>query len=338
MIDNDDVQHALSTLERFAPAEGAVLAGMRDGIVRRRKRRQIASVVGVAGMAAAVALGVVYFTPGKSTGGSGFAGPAAPPAPATSTPTPPAQPVLPFSVGWVPDGYSLEVWEAGSTDGSTQYSGRNDFQTVVVWVGANARDKRATATDEPTTIAGRSGVIRRFAEDTAERQFIWQFADGRWATVGGRVPTVPLASLRRVAESVAATPTPMKFPFTLASLPDGYQVTGWMGGDGNPLNGSMTLCRSAIQPRSETQAPDCVSLSVGKGTAPIVTFAKDSSTPNKQVEVPIDQEQTIDGVATRATADGTRVVAQLDAERWVQAFSQDAGADLLRRVAVSIRS
>lgn len=337
MIDNDDLKQALGTLERFAPAENEVLTGMRHGIARRRKRRQVASVVGVAGAAAVVALGVVYATQGRTNDGTGFAGAAAPPPTASTQPAQPVpSPVLPFSVGWIPDGYRLGSWEAGSTDGSTQYVGAKDFQTIVVWISAQPRETRASDSNEPTTIAGRSGVIRRLAEDTKETQLIWQLADGRWAMVGGRAPTVSLATLRQVAESVSATPTPMPAPFSLAAMPDGYRNVSWLGG-GDVVPGSLTLCRSDVEPRSGSQPADCVSVSILNGSAPAVTYAKDATKPKGQVEVPIDQPGTVDGVMSRATADGTLVVAQLDANHWVQAHSLKAGADLLRQVIGAVR-
>ena len=53
------------------------------------------------------------------------------------------------------------------------------------------------------------------------------------------------------------------------------------------------------------------------------------------VEVPVTQERVVNGVATRASADGTTVFAQLDAGHWAQGYSEAAGVDLLRQ-AVSL--
>ena len=339
MINNDSLERALGTLERYAPAEDEVLAGLRSGIVRRRRRRQVASVVGVAGMAAAVALGVVYFAPARGAEHTGFVG-AAPTTPAKKAPTPPPAPALPFSVGWMPDGYNLQTWEAGSTDGSAQYVGTKDFQAVVVWVSAQPREAAAAGdTEQATTIAGRPGVLRRLNPDRYETQLIWQLADGRWAMVGGREPTVSLATLRHVAESLSVTPVPMSVPFSLTTLPEGYAGVTWMGGSGSPMGGSLTICRSAVEPRNPAlAAADCIYVHVGEGTAPATQVMKSTNESGGLIEIPIDQEQTTDGVPTRATADGTIVVAQLDAGHWAQAMSQKAGVDLLRQVVASTRS
>jgi hypothetical protein len=336
MINNDSLTQAFDTLARSAPAEDEVLAGVRTGIARRRRRRQAASVVGVAVAAAAVALGVVYVTPGRGADQTGSVG-AAPTTP-VRTATPPAPPALPFTVGWIPDGYQLQTWEAGTTGGSAQYVGTKDFQTVVVWISAKPRDAAAKGdTEEPATIAGRPGVLRRLTPDSRETQLSWQLADGRWAMVGGRAPTVSLSTLQRVADSVAVEATPMPVPFSLTTLPDGYGSVTWMGGSGGPMLGSLSLCRSAVEPRAGALPADCVDVSVSNGTAPAVTLAKDGDKVSGMREIPIDQARTVGGVPTRATADGTMVVAQLDAGHWAQASSQQAGVDLLRQVVATVR-
>jgi hypothetical protein len=283
----------------------------------------------------ALALGAVYLSPSRGASSTGFVA-ATPAAPAKKTP--PAPPSLPFTAGWIPDGYQLETWAAGSTDGSAQYVGSKDFQTVVVWISAHARDAQAGDTEEPTTIAGRPGVLRRLTPDARETQLIWQLADGRWAMVGGRAPTVPLATLRHVADSLVLKPTQVQAPFSLATLPDGYQVASWMGGIGRgPANGSVTLCRSAVELRTGALPADCVSVAAGEGTAPAEVLMKQAGKP-EPLAIPIDQALTVDGVPTRATADGHTAVAQLDPGHWAQATSQGAGADLLRQVAASVRS
>lgn len=334
MIDN--LERAFGTLERHAPAEDEVLAGMRAGIARRRRHRQLATVAGVAVVVGALAAGAVYFAPSRGAEQSGLVA-AAPPV-VTPKKNPPAPPSLPFTAGWIPDGYKLQTWETGSTEGSAQYVGTKDFQTVVVWISTNPRDSLAGDTEEPATIAGRSGVIRRLAPDARETQLIWQLADGRWAMVGGRAPTVPLATLRQVADGLVIQPTLVEFPFSLTTLPDGYRAVSWMGGTGrDPVNGSLTLCRSAFEPRTSSMPADCVNVAIGEGAAPTEVLMKQAGNP-EPLTIPIDQAKTVDGVPTRATADGTTVIAQLDASHWAQAASQGAGADLLRQVAASVRS
>lgn len=338
MINNDTMRHALGSLERYAPAEDAVLAGFRQGVVRRRRHRQVASVVGVAGAASLVALGVVLVSPGDQGPGPQQGNVAAPP---TSTSvkiaTPPAPPALPFTVSGLPAGYQLDSWEVSPNEGSAQYGGNKDFQTIVVWISDKPRDPIMDGdTEEATTVAGRPGTIRRLAPDRAEQQLIWQVADGRWILVGGRAPTVSLAALRTVAESLTLEPTPLEVPFSLSVLPDGYQVASWNGGGRGPLGGSVLLCRTTVNPRDgEQKPPDCVSAATHEGTAPATTQRK-TGKPNDVVEVPIDQAKVVNGISTRATADGTEVVAQIDAGHWVSVYSMSAGADLLRELASTI--
>ncbi len=325
MINNDTVHRVLGSLERFAPAEEAVLAGFREGVVKRRRRRQVASVVGVAAAASLVALGVFLVSPGK--GGQPPAPPpaAAPPnTPEVKISPPPPAPALPFTVTGLPGGYQLQAWEVSPTEGSAQFVGTKDFQTIVVWISAEPRDPVQGATEEPTTIAGRPGMIRRLPPD-AEQQLIWQLADGRWAMVGGHAPTVSLAALRNVADNLSLTPTPLTTRLVLGVLPGGYQVANWSGA------GSVMICRgSAPAGRGHQPADDCVSLTIKEGTAPATEPTKSKT---DIVEIPIDQLKVVNGVSTRATADGTTVVAQLDAGHWVQASSRGAGVDLLREVA-----
>ena len=330
MINNDTVHRALGSLERFAPAEEAVLAGFREGVVKRRRRRQVASVVGATGAAGLVALGVVLVSPNKGSDQAPVA--AQPTTSEVRIAKPPAPPALPFTVAGLPDGYRLDAWDVSATEASAQFVGTKDFQTIVVWTSAARRDPVEGATEEPATIAGRPGVIRRFDPGRAEQQLIWQLADGRWAMVGGRAPTVSLAMLRAVADSLTVTPTPLTAPVALGVLPDGYQVASWNGGGTGPVGGSATLCRGAAESGRGHQLPaDCISLSTHEGTAP-ATVVKKKRTATEFVEEPVDQVKVVNGVSTRATADGTTVFAQLDAEYWTQAHSQAAGVELLREV------
>jgi hypothetical protein len=339
MINNDSVHRALDSLERYAPAEDNVLAGFHEGVARRRKRRQVGSVLGVAGVAGLVALGVVLVIPGK--GGDQPAGQNQAAAPPTSAEVKVAKPVppaaLPFTVSGVPAGYELETWEVSPNEGHAQYVGSKDFQAIVVWLSADPRPaKQAGDTEEATTIAGRPGTIRRLEPDQKETQVIWQLADGRWVMVGGRAPTVQLATLRTIADSLTLTPTPLPATVPLNVLPDGYEVADWSGsGKGAPYGGGVTLCRSGDVAKRGVEIPaTCVNVSLMDGTAPANTQGKRGA--GETFDIPVDQQKVVNGVTTRATADGTLVFAQLDAGNWVQAFSRGAGVDLLREVASTI--
>jgi hypothetical protein len=337
MIDTESVRQALGSLERHAPTEDDVLYGVQRGIARRRRRRQVASVAGVAGIAALVGLGVVLLVPGRG-GGDQAATPGARTVvtPAAPKPTPPAPPTLPFTVGWLPAGYTLDAWDVSAAAGNAQYVGTKDFQTVVVHLDAKPVEAPRSvpggkgATDQPTTVAGRTGTLRKFAQG-GEQQLIWQLADGRWAMVGGMAPTVPLDTLRRVAESLSLKPTPLPSTWGLRAVPEGYQVVGWNGGAS--IMGAM-LCRGpAGDPRTSEPDADCVTVSEQNGTMPasvprpIVSGTDEKKNP---VQVPLGQEKAVNGVPTRVVDDGTLAAAQVDAGHWAQAFSKKAGADVLR--------
>jgi len=333
MIDNGLLRQALVERERHAPSEADVLAGFRAGVMTRQRRRQAATVVGVAGAASVVAVGVFVAAgrPGEQRG------PAQAPPGATSSsssvvPVPPAAPALPFSVGFLPAGYQLDAWQVGPAEGSAQYFGGKDFETIVVWISAEPRDAVKGASDEPTTVAGRSAVLRRLAPDRAETQLIWQLADGRWAMVGGRAPTVSLQTLRSVAEQLSPAPTPLRARLGIAAMPEGYLVHSWHGG-GSQATGSLTLCRSAGAVRAGEPSEDCIHVNLVEGTAPASLGEKSRANVEQVIQVPLDQEQVVNGVLTRATADGRNVVAQLDPGHWVQAFSVKADVGLLRELA-----
>jgi hypothetical protein len=147
MINNDAVHRALGSLERFAPAEEAVLAGFREGVVKRRRRRQVGSVVGVTGAAGLVALGAVLVSPDQGSDQAPVA--AQPTTSEVKIAKPPAPPALPFTVAGLPSGYQLDAWDVSATEASAQFVGTKDFQTIVVWTSAAPRDPVEGATEEP---------------------------------------------------------------------------------------------------------------------------------------------------------------------------------------------
>jgi hypothetical protein len=201
-----------------------------------------------------------------------------------------------------------------------------------VWITSKPHEANYRAKEEPTKVAGRAAILRTMGQGKTDAQLIWQLPDGRWAMVGGMTPTVPLATLHRVADSVTTQPSPpLDVALTLRALPDGYRVTGWSGGQ--PGTASVTLCRTPFEPRTGPMPADCVVVSLRDGTAPRTLQEKTDT--GGLVDVPIDQVRDVNGVRTSATADGTTVVAQVNAQRWVQVWSKGAGVDLLRQVAAS---
>ncbi|HEV2783147.1 MAG TPA: hypothetical protein VGX25_27510 [Actinophytocola sp.] len=338
MINEESLRRALGTLERHAPAEADVLAGLRAGLARRR-RRQVASVAGVAGAACAVALGVVVAVSGRGeerVGGS----PAPPTAPAGESSAPVAiasvipPPALPFTVGWLPDGYTLARWDVGTADNYAYYGvGPQELESFMVGVSTRRPAAPAGAVEEPTTIAGRPGVVHKLGRNRAPSQLLWQLADGRWAVVGGRPPTMPLDTFRRIAESLAPQPTPLTVPFGLTKVPDGYRVVRWT--NQGPVGASLTLCPTGVDPFGPA-GDACLSVSLDAGPAPTAMPRRSNSPGGEVVMVPLDREQVIGGVRTYATADGTAVVAQVDPGHYATGESVAAGVGPLREAVAAV--
>jgi len=334
MIDNDSLTRALTALERYAPAEDAVLAGFRDEIRRRRRRRQVVSVAGVAVAASLVALGVVLVAPGRGAdrGGSPPAT-APPPSTATTRPNPPASPALPFTASSLPAGYTFDTWYISRAWSSASWVGKADFEQVVVDLRGSPQQGGEYLVDEPTTIAGRPGRFRKLAPDKGLVEFIWQLEDGRWFVVSGSQQKVGLPALRAVAEGLTPQPTPVPAPSGLAlgQLPDGYQVNIQSGK--GPLFISMMLCRNTPDLSAGTPA-DCIGITVSEGVAP--AYQEGRGRDGVDIRIPVDQESVVGGVSSRASADGTLVYRQLDAGHWAVVNSEGAGVGLLRQVASAV--
>lgn len=335
MIDTGSVERALGSLERLAPDEGAVLAGFRQRVAVRRRRRQVASAVGVAGTATAVAVGVVFALPDRGAGpGGGSTVSAAAPPTSSSAPSKAASvlppPELPFTVAWLPSGYTLARWDVSDAVTYAYYEMAPDAQTgeiPTIMVGASAARPQnpAGAVDEPTTVGGHPGVLQRM---TVGRQFMWQFPDGLWVVVGTR-DGMPEDQLRQVAESVAHQPTPLAVPVGLTRLPDGYRLARSQDqGDGSV---TLTLCGEGVDPMWPT-GDQCLNVRMASGTAPAEVPKRDGTTMEM---VPVDQEETVDGVLTRATADGRIVVAQVEEDRWVEVSTVAGEVSLLRQTAAA---
>lgn len=332
MIDTGSIERALGSLERFAPDAGEVLAGFRSGVARRRRRRRVASVVGVAGTATAVAVGVVLTLPDRNDDQRG----ASPVTAASPSPSPskvdtalPA-PDLPFTVNWLPNGYALARWDVSAALTYAYYETKPDAQTgqvPTIMVGASATrpEDPAGAVTEPTTIDGRPGVIQRMTVGT---QFMWQLPGGSWAVVATR-DAIPDVQLRRVAESVAPRPTPLVLPVGLTRLPDGYQLARSMNQGAETV--TLSLCRDGVDP-SGPAGDECLGVRVLGGTAPAEIPQRGA---NEVTSLPVDREEVVDGVLTRATADGKTVVAQVGQEHWVEVTTTAGDKTLLRAVAAA---
>ncbi|HEU5475760.1 MAG TPA: hypothetical protein VFV67_34410 [Actinophytocola sp.] len=325
MIDTESLRDAFGELERHAPDEAAVLTGFRAGVVRRRRRRQLATVTGVAGTVAAVALGVVLAVPGAPGGGTGPATSSAAPA----APDPSVRLELPFTVGVPPAGYRPVEWRIGRDLSDVQYHGSHDGETVVVELSTGPRPPTELLSEEPETIAGRPGKLVRLLPDGAQLELSWQLDDGRWFTVRG--PAELLSGLRATAQSLSVRPTPLD-PTAgpdFSALPQGYAVAGWLGeGD--------TLTLATVCPVAKRLFVDCVRVSLRPGTAPGTTQVKSGG---DVLDVPVDRTRVVNGVPTWATADGLVVHAQVDPGHWVRVGPAEpvdaADVDLMRAVAAA---
>jgi hypothetical protein len=330
MIDKASVERALDALERFAPDEDDVLAGFRRGVARRRRRRQVAGVVGAAGTATAVAVGVVLALPDRSDD-QGGASPvtAASPSPSTVDTALPAPDLL-FTVNWLPSGYALARWDVSANLAYAYYETRPDAQTGLVptiMVGASSTrpEDPAGAVTEPTTIDGHPGVIQRMNVGT---QFMWRLPGGMWVVVATR-DAIPETQLRQVAESVAPGPIPLVVPVWVTRLPDGYRLARSVNQDGETV--TLTLCRSGVDPLGPA-GDECLVVRVLGGTAPAEIPQRRG---NEMTSLPVDREKVVDGVLTRATADGKTVVAQVGQEHWVEVTTTAGDKTLLRSVAAA---
>jgi hypothetical protein len=337
MIDTGSVERVLGSLERLAPDEGAVLAGFRQRVALRRRRRQVASVVGVAGTATAVAAGVVFALPDRAAdpGGTPTVSAASPPASSSPPSSSKAQtvlpaPELPFTVAWLPPGYTLARWDVSDAVTYAYYETEPDAQTgevPTIMVGASAArtEDPAGAVSEPTTIGGHPGVLQRMTIGT---QFMWQFPGGPWVVVGTR-DEMSEDRLRRVAESVALRPTPLAVAVGLTRLPNGYRLA--RSSDQGVESVMLTLCRAGVDPVGPV-GDQCLDVRVVEGTAPTEIPKRDGTKMDME---PVDREEVVDGVLTRATADGKTVVAQVGEEHWVEVSTMAGDTSLLRPVAAA---
>jgi hypothetical protein len=334
MIDNDSLTRALTALELYAPAEAGVLAGFRDGVRRRRRRRQVVSGRGCRGRVA-----------GGTRRGSGRARPrgrsgrhATGHRPAAvgvhhDPADPPAPPALPFTAGSLPAGYTLDTWYIGPGWSSASWIGKADFEQVVVDLRDVPQQGGEYLVDEPTTIGGRPGRFRKLAPDKGLVEFIWQFEDGRWFVVSGSQREVGLPALRAVADGLTPQPAPVPAPsgLMLGQLPDGYRMEIQSGV--GPVFVSMMLCRTRPDLSAGTPA-DCIGITLSEGVAP--AYQESRGRDGATTRIPVDQESVVGGVSSRASADGTLVYRQLDPGHWAVVDSRGAGVGLLRQVASAV--
>ena len=76
----------------------------------------------------------------------------------------------------------------------------------------------------------------------------------------------------------------------------------------------------------------CLDVRVVVGTAPTELPKRDGTKMDME---PVDRGEVVDGVLTRATADGKTVVAQVGEEHWVEVSTMAGDTSLLRSVAAA---
>jgi hypothetical protein len=218
---------ALTLDEQLAPDPADVLAGVADGI-RRRRRRQLAGYA-----ASALVLVIV-------------AGLAAVAVPRLNERV--AGPVLPATFertlrfGWLPDHLTAPTYSASVDGESVQYSSVEGKLSVEA-SNLNWQPRLDHPGWRQVQVAGRpgrlvSGPTRTFVE--------WRLASGRWAMLTYEIETLSgdngQPGIETVAERIAAgvtegDPVPVRVAFGLTHLPPGWQITGVHGtsGDGYGL-------------------------------------------------------------------------------------------------------
>ncbi len=140
---------------------------------------------------------------------------------------------------------------------------------------------------------------------------------------------MPEDQLRRVAESVALQPTPLAVAAGLTRLPDGYRVA--RSSDQGFESVVLTLCGAGVDPMGPA-GDQCLDVRVADGTAPAELPRREGTTIEME---PVDREEVVAGVLTRATADGKTVVAQVGAEHWVEVSTLAGDTSVLRAVAAA---
>jgi hypothetical protein len=216
MITEDDLRRTLRSHERLAPDAALVGARITAG-VRARRRRRYAGTAAVA-IATAVAVGVpaLVLRDAGPTGRTGtVAAPSQPPVSTAAAPTVRFDPLtLPFTVGWLPDGWFEDgmVW---TFRGSAERSYENDQGTgevlVRVW---DTKVSGKPATDVPPVQGG--AIVRRQLSRTV------------WLLAGGPLSDQDLNRLLRSVD--VGAPEALTFPFRATWLPAGYRVTGAASG------------------------------------------------------------------------------------------------------------
>lgn len=233
---NARLTRALAEGERYTPDADTVMAGVRAGIARNRRRRRYASA-GVAALtvlamgSAAALIGGSEQSPSRSAEG---------PAPNAQTgPVPPQECRLSF--GWLPEGLVEPIRSCGPRTQSVLYPMDGGPYLNVSIDQSGWQGPRNTRGWKRVTVNGEGGYIT--ARPT--RAFVrFPLPSGRWVdieygigTPGAKATAGLEATVRRIAEEISETPTDsISIPFAPTYLPPGQHLADvGQGGGGTSL-------------------------------------------------------------------------------------------------------
>jgi hypothetical protein len=209
MYTEEDLRATLGALEREAPDEGSVLAGLERARRRRTVRRRTAGVI-----AAAVATAVVV------------AGAMVVPQLAGQTDQVAASPHFerwryPFAVDL--PGYQVNYRSAASAQISSADPG-HQYELHIFTKG-----QYDPTTGEPVTVRGKHGFYRADMYGKESMPGVaWEYAPDSWAelvTVSGMTPADAREAVLRMAGAVRFDrTTPLRVPFRVGYLPAGLQA------------------------------------------------------------------------------------------------------------------
>ncbi|RZS37461.1 hypothetical protein EV193_10515 [Herbihabitans rhizosphaerae] len=312
MIDMHDLKATLDDRAGRAPDPDEVLAGAMTLVDRRRKRRTAIGAAAAAVMTSGALITGVAVLRGDLRDG-GYVSPAGPPGPAQPTTS---RPWLPFSVGWMPQGYQLVRWHTGPRGAGLEYGAGPGS------AGISARlDNVDKSVGEPVTpngeqvpvdINGASGTLIRDTEFHRVAIY-WQWAPGQRAVVYGKNP-VAENTLLAVARSLTRQQSKPAGPTPVVTVPAAYpHVEVWSNGE---LDGGaqVSLCdHPMFDPNTQPSNSICVYVTVGGGPPPSRVLAHTPEVPEQW----LTEETTHAGIPMRTTKERYGVLRVLDPGHWV---------------------
>lgn len=248
-------------------------------------------------------------------------------------------PTMPFTVGAVPAGYSVDTWTVSPTGPDTvQLAGKNDFQTIVVsWSDSDPALQESQVSQ--TTVHGHAAVIGSIPQQPSMRRISWPVPGGHWLGVIGNVPVVGEQNLRLVAGSITLRPSVMPVNLHLKPVPAAIaNVAEWNGGNMPPALDEAVLCQAGV---TDPNSKGCVSVQLSTGTRPTSVLGPfkpgnlRGPLPSVALHVVTVQGMTLYVTDRTGMATGGVVVRQIDAGHWVSVTSAGADLDTLYRVAIA---